>query len=353
MLSPAALRDDQMRVQERLDAVKYPVLTLPNEIVSEIFLHFLPIYPLCPALAGLLTPTTLSHICSRWREIALANPSLWSAMSFSDGNHEPSFKQELQLSAIWLRRSQAHPLSIVINDHCWRTSEVFKVIVPHRARWEQIKFRTPPSVLDSVVGPVPLLRHLDMNLWDDAFPLVEMLDAPRLRTVVLSEFGFANVVLPWVQLTGLTLDCVDPDVYRPVLSQTLNLRQLELNTMFLQDDDYYTPRHEFTLAFLESLTMNDSETSSDSRPTRIPDIFIVPALRRLRIQESFLEMDPVNVLRSFISTAGCKLQSVHITERRLAASDSYREAFPAVEFSFDDGFVLAPDKEDSNSSEEG
>lgn len=29
-------------VQERLDAYKYPVSTLPNEIISEIVVHFLP-----------------------------------------------------------------------------------------------------------------------------------------------------------------------------------------------------------------------------------------------------------------------------------------------------------------------
>jgi disulfide oxidoreductase YuzD len=30
--------------QERLDSYRYPVLTLPNEIVGEIFVHVLPIY---------------------------------------------------------------------------------------------------------------------------------------------------------------------------------------------------------------------------------------------------------------------------------------------------------------------
>jgi hypothetical protein len=48
--SLSTLRNEKALVQERLDAYKYPVLTLPNEIISEIFIHFLPTNPLCPPL---------------------------------------------------------------------------------------------------------------------------------------------------------------------------------------------------------------------------------------------------------------------------------------------------------------
>ncbi|KAJ7883947.1 hypothetical protein B0H13DRAFT_2667062 [Mycena leptocephala] len=58
----AELRLEKTIVQERLDSYKYPVLQLPNEIVSEIFTHFLPIYPLCPPVAGFLSPTVLTHL---------------------------------------------------------------------------------------------------------------------------------------------------------------------------------------------------------------------------------------------------------------------------------------------------
>ncbi|KAJ7897415.1 hypothetical protein B0H13DRAFT_2521789 [Mycena leptocephala] len=54
--SLSALRDEKALVQERLDAYKYPVLTLPSEIISEIFIHFLPTYPL-PPLIGIFSPS--------------------------------------------------------------------------------------------------------------------------------------------------------------------------------------------------------------------------------------------------------------------------------------------------------
>jgi hypothetical protein len=81
--SLSALREEKNLAQERLDSYKYPVLTLPNEIVSEIFIHSLPAYPEYPPLTGLHSPTLLTHICRRWREIALGAPALWRAIQFN------------------------------------------------------------------------------------------------------------------------------------------------------------------------------------------------------------------------------------------------------------------------------
>ncbi|KAJ7088210.1 hypothetical protein C8R43DRAFT_939231, partial [Mycena crocata] len=71
------LRKKKSAIQGRLDAYRYPVLTVPNELVSDIFLQFLPAYPDCPSMSGLFSPTLLTHICRKWREIALTTPSLW------------------------------------------------------------------------------------------------------------------------------------------------------------------------------------------------------------------------------------------------------------------------------------
>ncbi|KAJ7780860.1 hypothetical protein DFH07DRAFT_696173, partial [Mycena maculata] len=62
------LWEERHVVQEQLDAYKYPVLTLPDEIVSEIFLDCLPV---CRS------PMKLGQICSQWRDIAVSSPTLW------------------------------------------------------------------------------------------------------------------------------------------------------------------------------------------------------------------------------------------------------------------------------------
>jgi hypothetical protein len=81
--SLSVFRTEKTLVQERLHSYRYPVLELPNEIIFEIFIHFLPIYPAWP-FTGLLSPTTLTHICRQWREITLTTPLLWRAIGLSD-----------------------------------------------------------------------------------------------------------------------------------------------------------------------------------------------------------------------------------------------------------------------------
>ncbi|KAJ6512560.1 hypothetical protein C8R45DRAFT_812130 [Mycena sanguinolenta] len=108
----SALRAEQAQVQERLDAYKYPALTLPNELTSEIFIHFLPLYPVPPPLIGLASPTALTRICRKWREIALDTPALWRAIEF--GRSPISYAHNRHIFSTWIGRSKSCPLSIDI-----------------------------------------------------------------------------------------------------------------------------------------------------------------------------------------------------------------------------------------------
>jgi hypothetical protein len=76
------LKEERRLLQAQLDAYVYPVLTLPNEVVSHIFLKALPRYPKAPPLSGPFSPTSLGQICCEWRAIALSTPMLWRAISF-------------------------------------------------------------------------------------------------------------------------------------------------------------------------------------------------------------------------------------------------------------------------------
>jgi hypothetical protein len=69
--SLAAARCEREKLQSRLADYKYPVLTLPAEITSEIFTHFLSIYPMCSPITRLL------HLCSWDRYAANGAISHW------------------------------------------------------------------------------------------------------------------------------------------------------------------------------------------------------------------------------------------------------------------------------------
>ncbi|KAJ7903835.1 hypothetical protein B0H13DRAFT_2025532, partial [Mycena leptocephala] len=108
--SLATLRTEKTEVQGRLDSYIYPVLTLPNEIVSEIFVHFVPPYPQRPPLTGILSPNTLARICRQWREVALATPALWRAIRLSDDRIV--LERQRHIADTWLSRSRFCPLSV-------------------------------------------------------------------------------------------------------------------------------------------------------------------------------------------------------------------------------------------------
>ncbi|KAK7041257.1 hypothetical protein R3P38DRAFT_3179891 [Favolaschia claudopus] len=59
------------------DDVPSPLLSLPDETISEIFIRFLPLYPEPPPVAGRYSPIVLTHICRLLRGIARATPELW------------------------------------------------------------------------------------------------------------------------------------------------------------------------------------------------------------------------------------------------------------------------------------
>jgi hypothetical protein len=161
--SPSALQIEQARAKQRLDSYKFPVLTLPNEIVSEIFLHFIPAYPRSPPLTGILSPTCLTHICRQWREIALATHALWRSVLYSHNDPIP-FERQVHISDTWLRRSRSYPLSVqMIKNDRLHASGLLAAIIPHRARWEYLRLDFwSTRLLPTIVGPMPLLRHLDL-----------------------------------------------------------------------------------------------------------------------------------------------------------------------------------------------
>ncbi|KAJ7629786.1 hypothetical protein DFH06DRAFT_710003 [Mycena polygramma] len=315
------LRLEKSEVQERLDSYKYPVLTLPNEITSEIFLHILPHFP---PLTGSHSPTVLTHICRQWREIALDIPKLWSAIAFYDDPQE----WEPHIFELWLQRSRDSPLSIRLETATWANHQLVEAMLPHRARWDYLKTDFDEAehrrTLDA---PMPLLRHLDMTMEkvDDSLDPIALHGVPLLRTVVLNGLAALRVILPWTQLTSLTLIAVYPSECVPILVQTRNLVHCELQTFF--QATFGSQRPDITLQCLESLVLSDF----DEEPvTGFLPTFVVPALQSLTVPEGFLAPNPIDCLTSFISKSGCTLLNLHLTGARSVSAKSYREAFPSL-----------------------
>jgi hypothetical protein len=349
--SLSVLRSEKSAAQERLDSFKYPVLTLPNEIVCEIFVHFLPPYPICPPATGPLSPILLTHICRGWREIALASPALWRAIQIS-GNED--------LVSTVLSRSVLRPLSIHLNE--WqrqlddlRAQDFLATLLPHCARLEYLTLRLSAYFgSPRVDAAMPLLQRIDLALDNySESPIVVLHQAPLLRAAVLNDYAAASTALPWAQLTSLTLTTVWLHECIPILQKTSSLVHCKLELC-------YTIRRsdgvEVTLPSLESLTLTDPRSVKEP-PTLSTHLrtFITPALCKLQIPEHFLGSDPIQSLTSFISKSGCNLAHVHIANRRSVPETSYRTEFPSIPTLLSSRAIwrdpISSDESDSNSHE--
>ncbi|KAJ7086306.1 hypothetical protein C8R43DRAFT_1051374 [Mycena crocata] len=169
---------------------------------------------------------------------------------------------------------------------------------------------------------MPILRHLELSLDDSALPPLLLGDAPLLRSVALA-YVIETVILPWAQLTSLTLKSVIPRLCTPILQQTVGLVYFKLDLFVrgdIQEPDIELPR-------LQTLILRPAD--SDVMLGYL-ETFIVPALLTLQVPEAFLGEDPIRTLTSFISKSGCKLQRLYMSGEGSTTMNLYRAAFPSI-----------------------
>ncbi|KAJ7629814.1 hypothetical protein DFH06DRAFT_710358 [Mycena polygramma] len=318
------LRLEQSKAQARLDSYKYPLMTLPNEIVYEIFVRVLPPYPDFPWFVGPSSPTVLAQVCRCWRHIALGISTLWSGMKFSN-----LFDPQAQacMFETWLERSCCCPLSLDFGNCIDFDGKLIGAALPHRARLEYLKIDLYPDepsrrILD---GAMPLLRHLELMV-DGGIPLsdcIALCEVPLLRTVVLNGVAASRLILPWSQLTSLTLHGVAPSDCVPILLQTPDLVRCELHI----SSNGISPPRDIQLPCLEGLAL--MWHAGRPEPDFLPR-FIVPALRSLKISEAFLAPNPIDSLTKFFSKSSCTLEELYLTGVTSVPEQSYRNAFPSL-----------------------
>ncbi|KAK7023921.1 F-box domain-containing protein [Favolaschia claudopus] len=313
--------------QARLDAYKYPILTLPNEIISEIFLHFLPAYPDPPPLTGILSPLLLGYICRPWRRIAQATPPLWRVIDLTRTEMRGSqMKLGIPLIDHWLRSSGGCPISIHATDY-EDSAPIISALIPYLSRGEHLKLTAKnASQLSVIEAPMPLLRTLHLSLSESVSVPHILPNFPLLRKVVLEDHAVRSISLPWPQLTSLTLQDAGFDSCLTVLQQTRNLVHCTLRG-WIQS----APHTEAVLPSLETLVI---ERGSDGM-MEVLSSFKTPALRCLELPEVFirpvwsLDARRIKMLNDFIAGCGTKFEELRVTQASFAASE-YLAAFPSV-----------------------
>ncbi|KAJ7439492.1 hypothetical protein FB451DRAFT_1301949 [Mycena latifolia] len=331
------LLQEKELLQARLDAYTYPVLTLPNEIVSEIFVHFLPVYPSRPPLIGRRSPSHLGQICRKWREIALGTPALWRAVRLCLHKRR-CLGQHLQLLETFLQRSGSYRLSIELlnkNTTDWDAAKMdpfLHAIIPHSARWEHLNLDMPNYLLPSITGPFPSLRSLrivdtGLGLQDDDEPLaLTFHTAPFLGRVHLRVYyDFYYAMFPWSQLSVLTLEWILERQFAEILSRAGQPRFLPVRVNII------------TLPCLETFIISEVH-GSPGVGRRYLDRLTLPALRRLQVTERLLKPDPIATVVSLVLRWGCNLEELRV-DHSTSPGAWYQDALPSVDSFIFDGHI--------------
>ncbi|KAF7965172.1 hypothetical protein HWV62_45268 [Athelia sp. TMB] len=204
----------------KLKALVSPIRIVPPEIFAEIFSYLKGDYrDKAPAQAR--TETLLpTHVCQRWREIALSTPTLWNNIYINGSSVPKSVRDsEVECTSAWLSRAKDCPLSINLRrskswskdydfetDGAWNV--IFDMLLRRSHRWQHaILLSTSETDFSGLRNNLPLLETLEINcplsyveVAGNAFGI-----APRLSSVTLSrESGIK--ILPWAQLKIFVID---------------------------------------------------------------------------------------------------------------------------------------------------
>ncbi|KAJ7178150.1 hypothetical protein C8R46DRAFT_1346378 [Mycena filopes] len=313
-----------------MDASSDPVLTLPSEIVSEIFIHFLPVYPETPPIIGRLSPTVLGQICQKWRAIAFGTPNLWRGISLSIANGK-RLDQKLRLLELWLRLSGSCPLSITMdlrNAGSERQLPFTQALAVHCARWEHLWLCSPAQPFPLTETPLALLRTLGVSATrvppgNDGMSTSSVHAASLLRSVAVSIWHEHYVSLyPWAQLTSLVVYFVLPHHCVAILAQASALVSC---TFYISQHGVAQFSPAITHPSLSTLILFG--TPPQHMGPTILDPLILPALKNLQISEDLLRASPAPLV-SLIARSGCTLQAVYITSAVAVLPEVYRAALP-------------------------
>ncbi|KAL0945395.1 hypothetical protein HGRIS_000889 [Hohenbuehelia grisea] len=266
----------------------------------------------------------ISHVCRRWRHVALCMPLLWSRISATMPTEHCLPRVET-----YLDRSALCPLSIRIFgdaiDTTW-TERLISSCLEHSHRWRSIRLTLSNSFQTSIpilVGQssFPNLEVLDLSLrgWDKQSgesllnTFSEEAHIARLSWEWISEISFAS--LPFVsRLTHLNISglITFSDAYH-ILSQCSNATVINLSQV--NDPEPLTALPLLTMPKLQALSLT-ALRPCDS----LYNCINAPDLKTLTIQHYFgglLRTRDWEPIGSFLVRSGCKLNALEFRDQTL------------------------------------
>lgn len=321
---------------KQLDARKYSVLTLPNELVAEIFIHALD----RPSLNGYPLPTVLAQVCCHWRNVALSLPMLWRTISLK--LNSLTLDRRLMMAKTWFRRSGRRPLSLTLKygPDCRGVTHVgphfplfIRELSPQFSRLEHLDVGVTlrGDSLELLRHPMPQLKHLALTMnrvYTTESPVVMSPEnVPLLRSLELRHFHpYHELSFPWEQITTLICDHIEYRDLCKILEQSPALLHCAVSRM---QRGLATPSP-VTLPRLESLIFSLYDFDDSLFGIFPISHMTLPALRILQIPETYLRYPSFDALLAFVSRSRCSLEELRIIDLTHTSEQAYIDKFSAI-----------------------
>ncbi|KAG7442115.1 uncharacterized protein BT62DRAFT_457885 [Guyanagaster necrorhizus] len=275
------LRKELVKTKSIYATILAPVRRLPTEILIQIFLHSIGRhFTLFSITRG---PWVLGKVCSRWRQVVLSTPELWSVFTlFPRGNPRLLSNPTVLISLLdtALRLSGQRNICIYADVSIGRlkdaVEDIWKHLSLHSHRWKDIRLQMADSFapLDAVPKDgLPALEKLSLSMVNSMHdhPCDALNNSPRLTNLTLINDGGSLMTagLPWHQLTHLAL------LSRGTLPEVLRLLRLSPRLQVLEalgtriQDSWAVPLERVPHPSLRRLQVSD---------VMIPQHLILPAL---------------------------------------------------------------------------
>ncbi|KAJ7644500.1 hypothetical protein FB45DRAFT_1053245 [Roridomyces roridus] len=296
------LRAERESTQRHLHTVAvYPVLTLPNEITSEIFIQWV-------HADQKSNPMLLTLVCKQWRAVAISTPQIWAPLK-----NMPLGKRFL---AKWLSHTGSLPLNLSLSLRGparmnYQDSFIYQTLSRHSSQMAKLTLGSNEAI-NLPLGPFPRLISLSIcgvgHDLDRALVIDETapLAAPQLRQLILkykSELpGDAlQVYLPCIQLTNLELkadaaECIKFLIHTP---------NLEHFTVDCEDGDL-PDLNQWTSVTLPRLRR--IRCAKSTYPALL-NLFTLPALQELSI---WLDPEWKEIVQRLIARSQCSIRKLDV-----------------------------------------
>ncbi|KAJ7604610.1 hypothetical protein DFH06DRAFT_1386947 [Mycena polygramma] len=302
------------QLEDELDLVVYPILSLPIEIVSAIFIYCLPAHGRVRP-RPLEAPLLLNQISQRWTLIALSIGDLWASIDFSfstaqSGGGLMDFPNPGALPSLrtWMFRSKMLPISLTIRStHAQLSPDFLSSIssVAHRVRRLELSILSADfDYLRGVSVNFPALNELALCCRDaHTVPVSIFGSLPRLCQLrIFSDRPWANTSLEmFSHLTKVELERVSAPTVLELLAKCPGLRHLKVD--FVDSADFSPTDESPRIAGLHSLVLAASDGHGLIPP--VLGHITLPQLKRLDLRH---DSDPqFKMLQAFIARSACVL----------------------------------------------